>query len=544
MSVTDEQFYDVVVIGFGGAGACAAIEAAEAGRSVLVLDRFYGGGATVLSGGVVYAGGGTAQQKEAGVEDTPENMLAYLRAEVAGVVSEETLRDFAYGSREMIDWLERHGAEFDGSLCPYKTSYPTNRHYLYFSGNEQVRSDVAVPAPRGHRVRARNFSGKAFFTALHESAVRAGVEIRPLATARRLLVEDGAVVGVEFTAPAAGASVRGGHAALTGAAHKMTNWYPPVGRLLHRLAALSSPRTRTWRVRAGGVVLSGGGYAHDDAFLRQHAPQFLGLGPLGTVGDDGSAIRLGTAVGGALGHMSGASGWRFVSPPSGFARGVLVGGDGTRVGNEQLYGATLSDSLIRDHGAHGFLVVGDDAWRAARAQVREQAAFFNLPQLLYWFSPLGHVIAADPAELAAAIGVDAAALYDTLTGYDLAIQKGEPDPHGKHDELRTPLLGAGPLRAIDCSAGTPAVVPFPFMTLGGLVVEERTGALRRSDGSVVPGVYAAGRSAVGLCSTSYVSGLSLADAVYSGRRAGRHAAQAAPGRAGRTAGAVVRHIEP
>jgi 3-oxo-5alpha-steroid 4-dehydrogenase len=78
------------------------------------------------------------------------------------------------------------------------------------------------------------------------------------------------------------------------------------------------------------------------------------------------------------------------------------------------------------------------------------------------------------------------------------------------------------------------------MTLGGLVVEERTGALRRSDGSVVPGVYAAGRSAVGLCSASYVSGLSLADTVYSGR----HAAQAAPGRAGRAASAVLRHIEP
>jgi 3-oxo-5alpha-steroid 4-dehydrogenase len=40
----------------------------------------------------------------------------------------------------------------------------------------------------------------------------------------------------------------------------------------------------------------------------------------------------------------------------------------------------------------------------------------------------------------------------------------------------------------------------------------------------VPGLYAAGRSAVGLCSRSYVSGLSIADCVFSGRRAGRHAA--------------------
>ena len=54
---------DVVVVGFGAAGACAALEAAAGRRDVIVLDRFGGGGATALSGGVVYAGGGTAQQR-------------------------------------------------------------------------------------------------------------------------------------------------------------------------------------------------------------------------------------------------------------------------------------------------------------------------------------------------------------------------------------------------------------------------------------------------------------------------------------------------
>jgi len=63
---------DVVVVGFGAAGACAALEAAAAGRRVLVLDRFDGGGATALSGGVVYAGGGTPQQRAAGVGDSAE----------------------------------------------------------------------------------------------------------------------------------------------------------------------------------------------------------------------------------------------------------------------------------------------------------------------------------------------------------------------------------------------------------------------------------------------------------------------------------------
>ena len=64
-----------------------------------------------------------------------------------------------------------------------------------------------------------------------------------------------------------------------------------------------------------------------------------------------------------------------------------------------------------------------------------------------------------------------------------------------------------------------------MLTLGGLVVDEDTGQVRRADGSVIDGLYAAGRSAVGVCSNSYVSGLSLADCVFSGRRAGRHAAK-------------------
>ena len=63
---------DVVIIGFGAAGACAAIEAARAGADVVVLDRFAGGGATRLSGGVVYAVGGTPQQGAAGVSDSPQ----------------------------------------------------------------------------------------------------------------------------------------------------------------------------------------------------------------------------------------------------------------------------------------------------------------------------------------------------------------------------------------------------------------------------------------------------------------------------------------
>lgn len=70
---------DVVIVGYGVAGAAAALAALERGASVTVLERFDGGGASAISGGIYYAGGGTNIQRDAGVEDTPELMMEYLQ---------------------------------------------------------------------------------------------------------------------------------------------------------------------------------------------------------------------------------------------------------------------------------------------------------------------------------------------------------------------------------------------------------------------------------------------------------------------------------
>lgn len=513
--------YDVVVIGFGGAGVCAAIEAADAGCSVLVLDRFYGGGSTALSGGVVYAGGGTRQQRAAGTPDSPEHMLAYLRREIGTTVDDTTLTDFVHGSTAMMSWLEDHGVEFDSTLCPYKTSYPTNRHCLYYSGNELVYRDQAPPAPRGHRTKAANFSGKAFFDALADAARRSGVQLRTLAQATDLVIENDTVVGVRFRAP--DAAGRPWHRRLHAAAATMQNWLPPVGQALHSLVARTAPTRRERAVRARrGVVLAGGGFGFNADLIRRHAPLWTGLTPLGTIGDDGSVITLGQRAGGALSHMQKISGWRFLSPPSAFTSGILVDGTGARIGNEQLYGATISERLIEHHAGRGYLVLDHDVWRRARATAYREAAFFHLPQMAYQFSPLGHVRARSIADLARRIGADPAVLAATVDAYN---DLGRPDRFGKDADVRQPL-SRPPFYAIDCSIGTSPLFPFPFITLGGLKVHEQTGAVLREDGTSIAGLYAAGRSAVGLCSRSYVSGLSLADAVYSGRRAGLAAARA------------------
>jgi 3-oxo-5alpha-steroid 4-dehydrogenase len=111
-----------------------------------------------------------------------------------------------------------------------------------------------------------------------------------------------------------------------------------------------------------------------------------------------------------------------------------------------------------------------------------------------------------------------------MSTYNACAERGDADPLGKVPERFVPQ-DRPPFYAIDCSLDSANGVPCSSMTLGGLVVDEETGQVMRADGSTIEGLYAAGRNAVGLCSEAYVSGLSIADCVYSGRRAGRHAAK-------------------
>ncbi|OCK75637.1 hypothetical protein K432DRAFT_429273 [Lepidopterella palustris CBS 459.81] len=86
-------------------------------------------------------------------------------------------------------------------------------------------------------------------------------------------------------------------------------------------------------------------------------------------------------------------------------------------------------------------------------------------------------------------------------------------------------LDSAPCWAVNQSLGN-RFAPAQAITRGGLRVDEETGAVFRGDEGVVKGLYAAGRAAVGLCSGGFVSGVSLADTIFSGKRAGRDAALA------------------
>lgn len=519
---------DVVVVGFGGAGACAAIEAVDRGSSVLVVERFNGGGATGMSGGVIYSGGGTPYQKEAGFEDTPENMFNYLEMEVTDAVSTETLRAFCEQSRDDISWLEAQGVRFGSALCPIKTSYPPDQYYLYFSGNESILPyrTKATPAPRGHRVVGKGLTGGALFAPLKKSVLKKGVEVRYRSKAKRLITgENGNVIGLEFSSTPVYGPRTHIHRLLGHIAYQLgavAIVLPGFTRALRAIFGTLELRAPTFRVRARqGVILAGGGFVFNSKAMKEYAPAYSDGAPLGTIADDGSGIRLGESVGGATGLMSRISAWRFITPPEALVKGILVDSEGKRICNEQLYGARIGEAMVENHGGKAKLIIDAEIWKIARRGIGGDQTSWLQTMMALSSLHINRKKAKSIDKLASRCGIPTDNLRATIESYNEAAQRGSDDSMGKAPGHLQPLASP-PFYAIDCALGN-KLSPCAIISLGGLVVDEASGEVKRKDGSIINGLYAAGRNAIGIPSKGYVSGLAIADCVFSARRAAAHA---------------------
>ena len=173
---------DVVVVGLGAAGACAAIEAAEAGADVLVLERASGGGGTsAMSTGQIYLGGGTRIQKACGFEDSADAMYDYLLASSGPGPDAAKLRLFCDHSVSHFDWLEAEGGPFKESFYGEGSYTPTDA-CLSYSGSELAPPypDVAPPAPRGHTVQQQGSeAGVQLMKSLGAAGERTAARIAP-----------------------------------------------------------------------------------------------------------------------------------------------------------------------------------------------------------------------------------------------------------------------------------------------------------------------------------------------------------------------------
>jgi 3-oxo-5alpha-steroid 4-dehydrogenase len=462
---------DVIVIGIGAAGVCAAIEARESEIDVLAIERASGiSGTTCAAGGVVYLGGGTRPQRANGIEDTTDEMFKYLMANTPEP-DEEKLRLYCDESVSHFDWLLAHGVPFNDGFWQTKHHEPPSTDCLSWSGNEKAWpiSESARPAPRGHKVEHPGGEGGGLLVRrLVACAEELGVRFQYDANVTNLVVDaNGSTAGVRYS---------------------------------------HFGEERFVRARAG-VVLAAGGFAMNPAMLEEYCPDLAQKDVMkqGNPNDDGAGIKMGAEMGGNMIHMDGALITAPFYPPPNLIKGILVNETGRRFINEDCYHARTSDAAIHQPNGTVYLICDD--------------INFGRPEL-----GMQRLIDAWETieEMERDLGLPRKSLQDEVTRYNAFASEGEDRDFHKHADWLAPIATA-PFAALECSLGQSYYVGF---TLGGLAVSTDAEVLGTHD-DPIPGLYAAGACASNIAQDGrgYSSGTCIGEATFFGRRAGRHAAK-------------------
>ena len=495
---------DVLVLGSGSAGLVAALTAARRGLSVTVLektDRL--GGTTAMSGAGTWIPANHLAAA-AGIEDSPEEALTYIRAAApeGWAATEEPLwQAFVQAAPEMLRFVEAQtplrfaltpepdplrtlpGAKARGRrMSPRALSRWRAGRFAFrirkstipeiFTYHEAVTTDIYHKpystalslAPRllwRWLVNARG-KGTALVTGLLRGCLDAGVQIVLSARA------------VELTQDATGAV---------------------IGAVVERGGA-----REVWTARAG-VVIATGGFEWDATLLKRHFP-----GPVDYLGSptahEGDGQRMAEAVGAALAHMDQATiapsipvpyQGRVLAQPVPFhteTNAMLVDRTGRRFMNELTF--NIGEELDRRDPATGG-PVHLPAWVVTDARMLDQ-----VPPVRWAMKadPAWARQAPDIAALAGLIGIEAATLEASVARFNAFATAGKDEDFGR--PARPDPAAAGDKRR---RAGMDPIVQAPFLafplsrsilgTKGGARTNEHAEVLR-PDGSVIPGLFAAG----------------------------------------------------
>jgi len=517
---------DIVLIGFGSAAAVAGLQAREDGASVIAVDRFSGGGTTAISGGIVYAGG-TKYQRAAGYEDSADEMYKYLHFE-GMAVQPDTLRRYCDTIGDNLEWLTGFGVEFGSTVYPHSTTYPPDKYFLYYSGMEKLRPQIAYVAPRGHRTVGKGMTGKNYWAALRTSALNRGIRLRPHAPVRRLVMDrSGRVIGVECQA------IPETHWARHDALYRRVTPYRPLNgeraeQAVQDCRAFEArlPPQRVLIRAHRAVIIAAGNYTYNLEFLGRYRPEFRDcykeIVRMGTMGDDGSGVELGLSAGGELAYMDAAVLSRPTYPPLAFVTGALVNSDGKRYCNEDANYSVLGQATSEQKDYAAWLIIDSRTFWKGFRQLLPPGQLFSLFGMPAFLNILfgGTRKARTLEELARKCSVNAGNLAPTIAGYNQGVAQAQ-DPLGKREE-NLGAIAKAPFYAINMSLRNKWNMS-SGMPFGGLKVDEASGAIVRPDGSAVPGLFACGRCTVGMSSRTTFSGLSLGDTIFSGRRAARSA---------------------
>ena len=461
---------DIVIVGAGVAGVCAALEAHRAGSDVLVIERASGGGgASATSQGIFYLGGGTEVQRACGYEDSAEEMYKFMRASTS-TKNDEALKRFCDNSVAHCEWLEAQGVPIERRAHKSKAVYSTTGEGLLFTGNEKAWPfrDQAAPAPRGHQARSTPEKGggaaamEALLATFDAEKIPA---IYDSGVTALVTNADGRVVGVQ----------------------------------VRQAGKESYVQARK------GVILAAGSFNNNTEMTGEHLPVIGKYGfPLGIPSNDGAGILLGQSVGGAVANMDGVIATASIYPPADLIKGIIVNKNGERFVAEDVYHGRLGYFVERQPDHAAYLIVDSEIFDYPKHGKHQLVDGWETVE-----------------EMEAGLKLPAGSLVKTLSEYNEDVGKGEDSRFHKHAEWLKPL-DKGPFAAFDISVTSS---DYRYIALGGLNTNADSQVLDK-EGRAIAGLYAAGATAAHFPTNGaeYASGMSLGPGSYYGRIAGGHAA--------------------
>ena len=459
-----EKKYDIAVIGCGFAGLASAIEAAEAGASVIIIDKMNapGGNSIISDGGIAAAG--TEEQKKAGITDSPEIFFSDLMKAGLGINHPLLVKTVADNSRSAFEWLKYHiGVKFIDRI-------------EIFGGHSVPRCFAA-----------EGISGAPVIRKLLEKAGTLDIEIKTRAFFTGFLAgPDGETCGI-----------------------KVKNNYDFKSGKAGEEEAIKTGK---------GVVIASGGFGADTAFRAYQDPR---LGeqtgttnqPSATAECICTAIRSGAcpvqlsqiqlgpwASPDEKGYGAGPAFSEYVV----FQRGIVVDPrTGKRIANELADRKTLSDALLATGGPCTGIAdssaLKKSGWDISRALSKKVVMEFGSLEELSLFYGI------DPDQLALTVN-----RFNSFTR-----ERRDPD-FGKliietADEIKHP-----PFFGI-------RLWPKVHYTMGGLLIDCSARVLSM-EGKPLKNLYAAGEVTGGVHGASRLGSCSITDCIVFGRIAGKSAA--------------------